>query len=550
MAADRQRLAAALAYRQAEEERRRRMMESVPVPGAEIPAAPPSRNFRRDLENLSIGIGEGLTRQLEGVREIVTDPIGAAKGAYEGVKAVVRDPGVIADALRYTGQKAMSGPLGAGEVIGEMVGPMRGKPPMAELDVYHGTPHRFPATEANPLGEFDASKIGTGEGAQAYGHGIYLAESPNVAKSYIKTPQDWAAQANVKGSTYRNAHAQISKIERELRQKYKENIPKNEISAFMYAEQNPEKFDSKMIEKITLARQAEEKAYKDFSSGAFYKADLPDEMIDRMLDWDKPLREQPTAVRKAIKNRLRHSNSSQKFLETDPTGEDLYYVFQNRGDHINPIEASEAFRRAGIPGIKYADAGSRGQGGSGTRNFVVFPGEEKKVRILERNGQKAPPQKIAQALEATAKDQNLVDVFNKIAKREIESVNKRIIDPDEPYLTLEPISNLKELDQLSDPVFNYAKASVLKHIGEKNGFKVKLEGSNVSPSVYAKFTKVDDEGLTDFKVRISDHADVSRNKPSGEKKAYDINPESNGSMEEIVRLLNDPEWLKQFYELD
>jgi len=54
----------------------------------------------------------------------------------------------------------------------------------------------------------------------------------------------------------------------------------------------------------------------------------------------------------------------------------------------------------GIPGIKYLDAGSRGQGGSGTRNFVVFPGEEKKVRILERDGQKAPPQKIAQALEA------------------------------------------------------------------------------------------------------------------------------------------------------
>ena len=46
-------------------------------------------------------------------------------------------------------------------------------PTRLELDVYHGTPHRFPATEANPLGEFDASKIGTGEGAQAYGHGIY-----------------------------------------------------------------------------------------------------------------------------------------------------------------------------------------------------------------------------------------------------------------------------------------------------------------------------------------------------------------------------------------
>jgi hypothetical protein len=41
-------------------------------------------------------------------------------------------------------------------------------------------------------------------------------------------------------------------------------------------------------------------------------------------------------------------------------------------------------RQLGIPGIKYLDAGSRGQGGTGTRNFVVFPGEEKKVKILKR----------------------------------------------------------------------------------------------------------------------------------------------------------------------
>jgi hypothetical protein len=47
---------------------------------------------------------------------------------------------------------------------------------------------------------------------------------------------------------------------------------------------------------------------------------------------------------------------------------------------------SEALRQAGIPGIKYLDATSRGAG-TGTRNFVTFPGEEKSLTILERNGQ-------------------------------------------------------------------------------------------------------------------------------------------------------------------
>ena len=41
------------------------------------------------------------------------------------------------------------------------------------IRAYHGSPHDFD--------RFDMSKIGTGEGAQAYGHGLYLAESPAVA---------------------------------------------------------------------------------------------------------------------------------------------------------------------------------------------------------------------------------------------------------------------------------------------------------------------------------------------------------------------------------
>ena len=69
-------------------------------------------------------------------------------------------------------------------------------------------------------------------------------------------------------------------------------------------------------------------------------------------------------------------------------GEKLYQqVAEKFVSAKNPLayrEASEELLKRGIPGIKYLDAGSRGQGGTGTRNFVVFPGEEKKVRILER----------------------------------------------------------------------------------------------------------------------------------------------------------------------
>lgn len=46
------------------------------------------------------------------------------------------------------------------------------------IKAYHGSPHLFD--------RFDMSKIGTGEGAQAYGHGLYFAENPMVADDYLR----------------------------------------------------------------------------------------------------------------------------------------------------------------------------------------------------------------------------------------------------------------------------------------------------------------------------------------------------------------------------
>ena len=44
------------------------------------------------------------------------------------------------------------------------------------IKAYHGSPHDFD--------KFSTEQIGTGEGAQAYGHGLYFAETEDVAKEY------------------------------------------------------------------------------------------------------------------------------------------------------------------------------------------------------------------------------------------------------------------------------------------------------------------------------------------------------------------------------
>jgi len=51
--------------------------------------------------------------------------------------------------------------------------------PKTGFKAYHGTPYRFE--------QFDLEKIGTGEGAQAYGYGLYFAGEPDVARGYRQT---------------------------------------------------------------------------------------------------------------------------------------------------------------------------------------------------------------------------------------------------------------------------------------------------------------------------------------------------------------------------
>jgi hypothetical protein len=65
------------------------------------------------------------------------------------------------------------------------------------------------------------------------------------------------------------------------------------------------------------------------------------------------------------------------------TGQKLNQLLRSSS---TPAESARVLKQAGIPGIRYLDQGSRGAG-AGTSNFVVFPGNENMLRILERNNQ-------------------------------------------------------------------------------------------------------------------------------------------------------------------
>jgi hypothetical protein len=264
--------------------------------------------------------------------------------------------------------------------------------------VWHGTPHVFD--------KFDSSKIGTGEGAQAYGHGLYFAESPAVAKSYqaLAGPEvhiKGKPIARVPGSNEDAAAAWIEDA-------YGRGAEPFGDALAMLKRANPP--DAPQIA-AEIKRLAEQGAYLKKNPGSLYKVDLPDEHIAKMLDWDKPLSQQPEHVKKFFEPRVapvRQVEAGTSGAEWgdlagprayDPTGEQLLSMLKPRSENMMNAqtvlggggpEVANHLRSAGIPGIRYLDGGSR-SGAAGTSNYVVFPGNEDILKILERNGMPLPP---------------------------------------------------------------------------------------------------------------------------------------------------------------
>jgi hypothetical protein len=179
--------------------------------------------------------------------------------------------------------------------------------------------------------------------------------------------------------------------------------------------------------------------------GNLYKVDIPDEYIPKMLDWDKPISQQPTVmkalrseaeqrvksrvldnleneirsslppidigndymamfsdanvkagqeIKKQALEKLKKMDLSTQFdkelesmkprdMNWNMTGKEFYeFMLKNQG---SAAKASELLQNQGVPGIRYLDEGSRSSG-KGTSNYVVFDPTD--VKILEKNSQK------------------------------------------------------------------------------------------------------------------------------------------------------------------
>ncbi|WP_439392323.1 hypothetical protein ACRQ5Q_22260 [Bradyrhizobium sp. PMVTL-01] len=387
---------------------------------------------------------------INGERTVIDTDLAAVRAAESAqtsspspAVAIINDlpPRAHEDAMRVTIAALVNGePTKAGEMLEAAAG---ADPRIAEsFEAWHGSPHDFD--------RFDLSKIGTGEGAQAYGHGLYFAENEKVARGYQRTVSDKAFVNKVRelydeGFGPEDAWAEVKDNWKDFtpgEQRLMLALEKDDWLGFEY----PHQAVSAALRSLKSYDVSEETKAAVHAIGNMYRVKIKSNP-EHFLDWDKPLSEQSEHVRKAL---LEHPDLSIAGTAAK-WGHDIKSMYsrlsQRVGEHVDengerwgaqgPSVASKALSDAGIRGIRYLDQRSRDfndayvtkpdedgkfhVNGAGineafdtreqaqaaldkvisdqaTRNFVVF--DDKDIEITHKNGEPVKREEFLQQREA------------------------------------------------------------------------------------------------------------------------------------------------------
>ena len=258
-----------------------------------------------------------------------------------------------------------------------------GGPTPSGIHVYHSSPHDFD--------RFDLSKIGTGEGAQVYGHGIYAAENPKVSgqggqyweQFRGRLPPDEQSATKLlqqhgfdRAKAVEDAQKHIETMQRYIRD------PANAGDALLPAYERGLPAYQRQLELLQSGAPIGPRTYEvNFNARP-----------EQLLDWDKPMGAQSGSVIDAMRPPMqegleRMAAAKQRILErgTSPVfqrpltaarieelqqpvprfedipGERGYKMMgmPAKTQEEGYARSTEALRNAGVPGIRYLDEGSR-----------------------------------------------------------------------------------------------------------------------------------------------------------------------------------------------
>jgi hypothetical protein len=307
----------------AEARRRAALDMGVEMALALTPAALAARGYLTPIQGVMEGLLGGSPAQqqiAEDAGKLAADASGLARSAIQ------LDPDMLGEIFQRSGESRSAGAAS------------RDAPSV--MKAYHGTPHEFD--------RFDITKIGTGEGAQAYGHGLYFAENERIAKHYKDKLTGMRS-----GAVNRILDRHNGDIDAAI------EYTKGEVARL---EALPDSAGSKKQAFIGINKDALDDLQHiasggELRSGQMYEVDIsasPDDFVN----YDARLDEQSDLVKSVLGTgeevagaRLKRAYDNELF------GGDM--IGQDRA---TPTEVSQGLLDKGIKGIRYLDASSRGMG--------------------------------------------------------------------------------------------------------------------------------------------------------------------------------------------
>lgn len=244
---------------------------------------------------------------------------------------------------------------------------------------FHGTPHVFD--------QFSLDYMGTGEGAQAFGWGMYFAENQNVATGYrdklsgadptkfILDGQRVGYMGDAKREFMRVAKARGASTESAALAAQKLGEFQGDLTAASGDLGWADVESPVQTEAANLLR-----ALDPISTGSLYEVDVDDAAVAKFLDWDKSLSRQPDSVQEALDDVMRKHMEPADILRFErdhetATGAEFYKVLSASDPEVRADQWASAWARKngggndkaaslilkanGIPGLRFLDGNSR-----------------------------------------------------------------------------------------------------------------------------------------------------------------------------------------------
>ena len=243
------------------------------------------------------------------------------------------------------------------------------------LEAWHGSPHKFD--------KFSMDQIGTGEGAQAYGHGLYFADEIDVAKGYQprdRANEDWMYQQ------YKAAEEAGDQYMMDAWERAMMHDSPIELRASA-ADPDYDEYSQAAFAEVADALSSSP------GTGSLSKVEI-DVTPESLLDYDKPLSEQSDVVQRFF--------AGKEGISPDTNGRALTEsLLKNRDQGLSLKElqkiASQEMSDGGIKGVQYQDWVNQAQG-SDIRNYVIH--DDSLINIAERGN--ADPRLLAGTAAGTA----------------------------------------------------------------------------------------------------------------------------------------------------